>query len=532
MENRRLKIANKAIENFRTSILTCNTAACISFLEHAETFQFGNVKTLTAFHDALLLLEAYPSSTELHARANNLLRHFEVLTKRFLRKNKSAAQKLVNSGLKGTEAHGSFTFPLLKALCAHAPGSVFLHSFDKEGKPPGEVLRFFLPRTEFEALEAGYTADELMTELYGKHNHLVSLVRSMDSDALPSAVRDALFEELKVYAGITYDGNIPGRSVARGTTTEIFTHGQILKKAEPQEVVNRPLPAPLQLSAGQEEKLVLDCRAMLASMNRETDPLSACAEHGVTFFQLERGVSVALFSMQPQYRLPLDSYIGYVLFKNGVPHAYGGSWLYGNRALFGINIFEPFRGGESSLTILQLLRVYRQHYGIEAFSVEPYQYGKDNPEGIASGAYWFYYKMGFRSDDKRLAALAEKEFAKMQKSRSYRSAATTLKKFTASNITWKTGNAKLNPDAASVSRAATEFIRSKYAGNRERCIHGLSVKHGLQHGEIADDFIIAFLRDPNASPETVERVKELSRQKQSGEREYNRILQLLYADRQ
>lgn len=521
-----MAVTPKQIEKFRAAILNCDTQSCTSFLEQAETFHFANVKTLVAFHDALLLLEAYPSSVELYDRANSLLRHYEVLTKRFLRRNKRAADKLVNSGLRGTEAHGSFTFPLLKALCQHAPDSVFLHSFDAEGKPAGEVLRFFLPKSEMEAVEAGYSGNELMNELYGAQNHLAALVNTMSKSPLPPALRDSLFEELKVYAGIKFDGNIPDRSVARGVLTELFTHGQILKKAEPLEIVNSPLPAPDNLSLKQEDKLVLDCMCMLASLNRETDPVSVCAERGVTFFQLERGVSVALFSMQPEYRLPLDSYIGYVLFKNGVPHAYGGSWLFGKRALFGINIFEPFRGGESSLTILQLLRVYRQYYGIEAFSVEPYQFGKDNPEGIASGAYWFYYKMGFRSDDKRLAAIAEKEFAKMQKSGSYRSSATTLKKFTASNITWKISSASLGPDAAAVSRETTEFIREQYNGDREECIAALLKAHRLQRGQIADEHLTAFLR-PGDTKERVEMLKAMTEQKRTNERSYNALLQSL-----
>ncbi|MEZ5067008.1 MAG: hypothetical protein R2847_00220 [Bacteroidia bacterium] len=51
---------------------------------------------------------------------------------------------------------------------------------------------------------------------------------------------------------------------------------------------------------------------------------------------------------------------------------------FGRRALFGINIFDWFRGGESGYVFCQLLRVYRQYFGIDDFEVEPYQYGQDN----------------------------------------------------------------------------------------------------------------------------------------------------------
>jgi hypothetical protein len=371
----------------------------------------------------------------------------------------------------------------------------------------------------------------LLSELFGRQNQMVSLVNSLGRTRLPEALRDSLFDELKVYTGIRFDGKIPDRSVARGIISAPFIHSEIQKKADPPEVVNRELPAPQNLTVEQENKLVLDCAAMLASLNRETDPVSLCDERGVTFFELERGVSIALFSMKPTRRLPLDSYIGYVLFKNSVPHAYGGAWIYGNRALFGINIFEPFRGGESSLTILQLLRVYRQYFGVSAFSVEPYQYGKDNPEGIESGAYWFYYKMGFRSDDNKLAALAEKEAGKMQRTKAYRSSPAVLRKFTNSNITWQIDPVKLLPNPADVSRATSEMIRNNYQGNREKCIADLLQFHGLKRGEVPDEYLVTFLwqKNPIVTRLYVNAVKLLASSKLTNERQFNINLKALYA---
>lgn len=526
-----MAVTPKQIEKFRSAILSCEATACLNFLENAETFQFTNVKSLVAFHDALLLLEAYPCSQELYERANNLLRNYEILTKRFLKKNKSASEKLVNSGLKGTEALGSFTFPLLQKLCRFSPDSVYLHSFDEDGKPLSELLKHFLPKTEFEVLDAGYDNDELLDVLFGKQNHLASLVNCVQSSGIPDALRDSLFDELKAFGGIKFDGKIPDRSLARGIVSAPFIHSEIQKKADPLDIVNRELPSPRNLTIEQESKLVLDCAAMLASLNRETDPVSLCDERGVTYFELERGVSVALFSMKPERRLPLDSYIGYVLFKNGVPHAYGGAWIYGNRALFGINIFEPFRGGESTLTILQLLRVYRQYYGISAFSVEPYQYGKDNPEGIQSGAYWFYYKLGFRSDDNKLALLAEKEASKMQRTKSYRSSSATLRKFTNSDITWKIDSVKLLPNPADVSRATSELVLKNYYGNREKCIADLLQFHGLKRGEVPDHYLITFLwqKSPVVTRLYVNPVKLLAASKLTNERQYNANLKALYA---
>ena len=92
--------------------------------------------------------------------------------------------------------------------------------------------------------------------------------------------------------------------------------------------------------------------------------------------------------------------------KHGFPAAYGGSWILGRRANFGMNIFEPYRGGESGMMMCQVLRAYRQAFRADYFEVDAHQFGLDNPDGIASGAFWFYHRHGFRPTDADLAALA------------------------------------------------------------------------------------------------------------------------------
>ena len=61
------------------------------------------------------------------------------------------------------------------------------------------------------------------------------------------------------------------------------------------------------------------------------------------------------------------------LFGITIPVAYGGSWIMGERAAFGMNIFEPFRGGESGFMMCQVLRTYRQTFGVRYFEVHAHQ---------------------------------------------------------------------------------------------------------------------------------------------------------------
>ena len=123
--------------------------------------------------------------------------------------------------------------------------------------------------------------------------------------------------------------------------------------------------------------------------------------------------------MPAQRQLALESYVGFTLFKNGLAAAYGGAWLLGPRAAFGMNIFEPYRGGESGFMMCQVLRTYRQLFGASCFEVDAHQFGLDNPDGITTAAFSFYYRLGFRPLDPTLRAVAELQRQKMRRQPSY-----------------------------------------------------------------------------------------------------------------
>jgi hypothetical protein len=167
---------------------------------------------------------------------------------------------------------------------------------------------------------------------------------------------------------------------------------------------------------------------------REIDPATFLQEESMRLYPLERGLTLAIYSMIPKSQLPLETYFGFTFIKNGYPVSYGGVWAFGKMAKLGLNIFEPFRGGESGYILCQLLRVFRQAFGVSYFEIEPYQFGLDNPDGIKSGAFWFYHKYGFKPVDTTLRLLAKNEYDKIKTRKNYRSSSKTLLRFTESNI--------------------------------------------------------------------------------------------------
>jgi hypothetical protein len=199
--------------------------------------------------------------------------------------------------------------------------------------------------------------------------------------------------------------------------------------------------------------------------SRETDPVSYLDERSLRLFDLERGVSVAIFGMTHDRQLALESYVGFAAFKNGMPVSYGGAWVLGERADFGMNIFEPYRGGESGYLMCQLLRVYRQTFGVRYFEVDAQQFGLDNPEGIRSGAFWFYYRYGFRPTDAALERFARREKARLTARAGARSTRRTLLALTGSNVALNFGGG-VPQTLADITTRVTQLVTRRYAGDR------------------------------------------------------------------
>jgi len=173
---------------------------------------------------------------------------------------------------------------------------------------------------------------------------------------------------------------------------------------------------------------VIDCaRAALAARCREVNAMTYPNRDEVWWCDLDCGVGLAVIGIAPRHRLALETNTGYVLFASGVPIGYGGVTPLFRQANTGINVFDPFRGSEAAFLWVQMLRAFHTLYGSERFVINPYQFGAGNVEAIRSGAFWFYYRLGFRPASSAVRALAAREAKRIAANRSYRSAATTLR---------------------------------------------------------------------------------------------------------
>ena len=419
-------------------------------------------KLLMRYADVLLFLVSHPGNGALQKLAEKEMAR---LTRHLKQHGLKATYE--NSGLPYSTTLSRFSYDIIDWMLHSGDVQLRFDSFTEESQDLNEVLKLSLPSLEREHTSAGYTYQELLEALQVKAGQEVAfLIEQLSKFTSQPLLKDYLFDSLDLYIRVSSSKKTFSKFYNTLSCPELYYHQDLLKRFDTVELINRPLPEAEEYTVSERESVLTCIKHSLVLTARETDPATFCDPDSLKVFRLERGISVAIYGMTANRQLPFESYVGYTLFKNGFPAAYGGCWITGARSLFGINIFEPYRGGESGFMMMQILRVYRQVFGITYFEVEPYQFGKDNPDGITSGAYWFYYRLGFRSTDKKLKALAEQEMQKIKTRKEYRSSYKTLESFTDSYIALELDK-KVPPPMSYFTSRITSMIRKEYKGNRQ-----------------------------------------------------------------
>ena len=113
-----------------------------------------------------------------------------------------------------------------------------------------------------------------------------------------------------------------------------------------------------------------------------------------------------------------------------------------------------------------MLLLHAKIYGLKRFTVDPYQIGKENSDGIHSGAFWIYYQAGFRPLQKEQRDLAASEEVKIKNNKGYRSPANVLKKLANSRMELVLKKTAVNFDATDLSRAYAGVVTKKFKGKR------------------------------------------------------------------
>jgi hypothetical protein len=414
----------------------------VGLLKRLNAAPFRDAASLIRFHETLLFLRAFPQAPAVMRLTERILRNFHKKIEAFRQSGADMDDfdTFEVSGIAGTDMQDTLSFDVARWLIQRMSGKVEIAWENYEpGRQLGTTAPRFIPLLEDDGfVEADTPWREWLESAGGKKSSTPAwLISCFERMPLSSQQQAELYESLRVplrwkleNAAITRTRNFKSVRTVFYHSEPLISRSQVSLAAE---LARRP-PRLTKLSRRAGEQIMDLIREVMLVRYRELygttlgDPASViCAEVG-------RGVTIYLWNLPPDRRLPLRAYVAGLTLKNGVPINYIEAIGLCEWMEVGFNTFYTFRGGEAGWIYAQVLRCLCHLMGTTCVSVYPYQLGKDNDEAIESGAFWFYRKLGFRPGRADLRRLVEHEEKTIAADPRYRTPARTLKRLAAEHI--------------------------------------------------------------------------------------------------
>jgi hypothetical protein len=378
---------------------------------------------LIRLHETVLFLRAFPQSPGVARLADEVLLSF---AERMRGIDPERFDDPEVSGIAGTAVSTNFSYEFAASLAARHSRSI---AIDWENFPRpdrlGSVLGRLIPMAyEDYAVEPHVDWRAWLDKEAegGRSNTAEWLIERVDGDT---------YDLLEIPLRWDLCDSRAARSALRLPRGRLFYHsGPFLKRSDvsieaelagPSIPIRRIAPRPARAVLG----VIVDASA---TRYRELYGFQHPDEDYVYHADLGRGVDLYFFGVPRERRLPLRAYHCGMFFKNGVPMGYVETLSLFERCEVGFNLYYTFREGETAWLYARILNLLHQQLGVTCFSIDRYQLGHENEEAIASGAFWFYYKLGFRPVARALARLAEDEAVKAAARPGYRTPPAMLRR--------------------------------------------------------------------------------------------------------
>src|SRR5713226_9893958 len=423
-----------------------NDAKILRALELLSKSRLTDAESLTRFHETLLFLRAYPPSARVLNQVEKILKSFGQRVSQLRESGKDVAplDEVEVSGIAGTFVTSNFSYEIARWLVAKYPrqAAIDWDWFEEEDRF-GATMPRFLPLLDEDAMvEAHVPYREWLRAAKGRANELVWIIKRFESLNLSNQAKAELYDSLKLHLIWKFSFRA-SRTGMKLPVRKVFFHRAPLIQRRDVSLIKALASPPIPIA-----RLARAAGEKILDLARETSAVRYRELHGFTFgdprrvlkANLGRGTEAFVMGVPPENRLPLRAYHAALIFKNGVPVAYFEGLSIFERMESGFNLYYTFRDGETAWLYARILRLMRQLLGVTVFSIEPYQIGHENEEGIDSGAFWFYRKLGFRPVRPELMKLTRSEERKLATDPRRRTSARTLRKLAAGHMLFETPN--------------------------------------------------------------------------------------------
>lgn len=389
--------------------------------------ELASAKQVLRLHELLGFLDAYPDSRRVRSRAQAMLGRFrhrpDLLRFR---------EALAGTGIAGTDIPYRFFWPTARWISRKWPGALRIDRADPpQVKAMLEALPQLVPAVQAEFIkQAGAPTldalDRLCPDGVTDADWFIGLVAAMPGD---DPTREAFFDRIDLPFILRAGRSTPERSTARFGTPLLHTQSVPLRGPRP-DLRRECLRAPLRvadLRSADAAALVELARISMATRERDLAVFQYANPRDTFLVDDGAGLAFAFVGIRRERRLLMPAVYGGLALQNGVPIGYLQLDVLGRHAEVSFNQFETFRDSGAALVFARFIAASHHVFGCDSFSIEPYQLGLDNEEGIASGAWWFYRRFGFRPRTAAGRLIATREDARARRQRGYRSSERSLR---------------------------------------------------------------------------------------------------------
>lgn len=469
------------------SILTALEAVKEQFDQHSERYKAGlldvlaearlrSASELLRFHELLCFMRAYPDGPAVLERVDTLLDCFDLRSDL-----KKLAKDLVNTGIAGTRIDYEFYWVTAEWLCRHWPEAIEVRWREPfvNGHKLHVLLRSLLPYAELILLdEAGCSPRDWIELVRGPdETDAAFLVHRFEKLQCRDETREMLFEDLDIPMSIMPGPDTPSRTKARYAASPVVWQKKARFNKRPvlrSEILKPPIKVTA-VSRQEGARLIKLARQSMVTREREVDAFANASADDVFIVDCEQGLQFIGMGARPDRRHILESVYIFLILKNGMPIGYVQPCSLFGSAEVNFNVFESFRGADAGWLYGRALATIHHLTKADCFVLDPYQVGgHGNTEGLKTGAWWFYYKMGFRPRDPEIRRLGLEEARKVKANRRYRTPIAVLRELGEAEMYLYLG--KKRDDVLSVFPLAnlglqiTRMLAQRFGADREKAI--------------------------------------------------------------
>ncbi len=430
----------KQLDELKNQFTPAVTRRVERLLEQLARKKFNDTDSLVHYHEILLFLRAYPRTASIVRCIERELRGFSKRVS-YLIDNEidiSPLQHPEVSGIAGTSVTDTFSFYIVRWLQQRYPSQVAIDWDWFEGENRiAETWPRFMPLLEEDAwIEANVPYRKWLAAARKGRSELAWLVDRFNELPKPDKERAELYDSQQIYVSWKPRFNVSRTGMRVPVRKPFNHHGSLIQRRDIdlRKELAEPSPRLERLSPAQGEKALDMARTASTIRYRELYGFTHGDPKYVYRVELGRGVELFLSGLPAEKRLPLRACHSAMIYKNSVPIGYFEGLSLFERMESGFNLYYTFRDGETAWLYARTLNVFHHFTGVRAFSLDPYQIGYENEEGIESGAFWFYRKLGFRPTRRDVLQLTLKEEEKIRTRKGYRTTAATLRKLAASTM--------------------------------------------------------------------------------------------------